>query len=100
LKNSITDDKILAEIIACSAAALRIDAAKIKAESRFFLDLGAESIDILDIRFRVEQAFGFKIDQDALMQSLGEGLSALQIQEKLTVASLVAYIRERLSQQN
>jgi len=76
--------------------ALRVDPDKIRMETRIILDLGAESIDIVDIRFRIEHAFGFKINQSDMMRSLGEGLSAEQIQEKFTVGSVVDYIRKLL----
>jgi len=99
MKIKLTEDEIFATIAAGVAEALRVDAAKISMASRLFLDLGAESIDILDIRFRIEHALGFKIDQAALIRSLGEGLSAGQIQEQLTLGSLVAYVRQQLQQQ-
>jgi acyl carrier protein len=46
--------------------ALGVDAEEVKGESTLTGDLGAESIDFLDIGFRLEQAFGFKIAQGEL----------------------------------
>jgi acyl carrier protein len=94
-----TENQILHTLSGIIVEALRVDPDRIKLDTRIFLDLGAESIDIVDIRFRIEHAFGFKMDQDEMIRSLGEGLSAEQIQEKFTVGSLVDYIRKRLKKQ-
>lgn len=98
MTNLPTDEELFATLSTILVEALLVESAKITMESRIFDDLGAESIDILDIRFRIEKAFGLKIDQDELIRSLGEGLSTSEIQERLTVRSLVAYIRNRLQQ--
>ena len=76
--------------------ALRIGAERIKRESSIFLDFGAESLDILDIQFRIERTYGFKIDRGEIIQSLGEGLSDQEIGEKFTVGNLVQFIENRL----
>lgn len=98
MTNLPTDEELFTTLSTILVEALLVESAKITMESRIFDDLGAESIDILDIRFRIEKAFGLKIDQDELIRSLGEGLSTSEIQERLTVRSLVAYIRNRLQQ--
>jgi acyl carrier protein len=90
------DDEVYVKIVTEIAEALEVDTAEIDPDSRLFLDLDAESIDILDIRFRIEHAFGFKISQETLIQSLGKELSADEIQEKLTVKSIVAFVAEQL----
>ena len=90
------ENEIFSKISNIMVEALRVDPDKIRMETRIILDLGAESIDIVDIRFRIEHAFGFKINQSDMMRSLGEGLSAEQIQEKFTVGSVVDYIRKLL----
>ncbi len=76
--------------------ALRIDPADVTPEARIFSDLGAESIDILDIQFQIERAFGLKLDQNELLESLGQDLSALEIDERLTVQRCLDYINYRL----
>jgi acyl carrier protein len=93
-----TNQEILSTLYNIIVEALRVDPAKINPAARLFDDLGAESIDLLDIRFRVEHAFGFKIEPDDIIRSLGERLNANQIREQLTVESVVAYIRQRLLQ--
>lgn len=98
MTNLPTDEELFTTLSTILVEALLVESAKITMESKIFDDLGAESIDILDIRFRIEKAFGLKIDQDELFRSLGEGLSTSEIEERLTVRSLVAYIRNRLQQ--
>lgn len=43
--------------------ALAVDEDEVTPDATIFKDLGAESIDMLDIAFQLEQAFGFKIGQ-------------------------------------
>jgi acyl carrier protein len=99
MKKRPTDKEILATLSNIIVEALLVDPVKIRMETRIFLDLGAESIDIVDIRFRMEHAYGFKINQDEMIRSLGEDLSRDQVEESLTVRSLVEYIGTRLEQQ-
>lgn len=93
-----TDEQIFLIIQDIIAQALRVDVTRIEMEARIFTDLEAESIDILDIRFRIEQAFGFKISDDDVMSHIGEDLTPEEIQEQFTVESLVEYIKERLAE--
>jgi len=46
--------------------ALAVDDDEVTNEATLIGDLGAESIDILDISFKLEQEFGFKIEQGEL----------------------------------
>ena len=92
------DDKTFKIIQDIIVKALRIDPSKIEPDARFLIDLGAESIDVLDIRFRIEQAFGFKISDDDVLRHIGEDLTAEEIEEKFTVESLVDYVKERLAE--
>lgn len=87
---------VLPTIIGIVIEALRVPPARVMSSARLFADLGAESIDLLDIRFRMEQAFGFKIEHDAISRSFGEGLSVAQVRELLTVGALAAYADRRL----
>lgn len=51
------------------AGALAVDAADVKPESSLKHDLGAESIDFIDIIFRLEKAFNLKIPASDLFPS-------------------------------
>ncbi len=46
--------------------ALSVDEGEVKESSSLMRDLGAESIDILDITFRLEKSFNIKIPQEEL----------------------------------
>jgi acyl carrier protein len=46
--------------------ALQVDEEEVTPEAKLFSDLGAESIDILDIQFKLEKAFGIKIPRAEL----------------------------------
>lgn len=47
--------------------ALGVDEDEVTPQARLSSDLGAESIDYLDITFRLEKAFGIKIDQSEMI---------------------------------
>lgn len=96
MDRGLTEDQVLKTLSNIIVEALRVDPSTINRDTRIFLDLNAESIDILDIRFRMEQAFGFKINQEEMLRSIGAGLSAQEIQMKFTVGSLADYLMEKL----
>ena len=96
MDNILTEQEIFARLSAILQEALRVEPAKITPEARLCVELGAESLDLLDIRFRVDEAFGFRTKEEELIQSLGDGLGAVEIQENLTVWSLVLYIKNCL----
>lgn len=79
--------------------ALRIKPEDVKPESRFFIDLNAESIDILDIRFRIQQKYKFEIEHEDIIKYIGMDITAEQFKERFTVESLVIYIEFRLTGQ-
>lgn len=63
----MTDDEIFEKVQAVLEDALGVDDDEVTMEATLGPDLGAESIDYLDIVFRLEKAFGIKIDQAELM---------------------------------
>ena len=63
----MTNDDIFAKVRTVLIEALGADEDEITPQATLFGDLGAESIDILDISFQLEQAFGFKIAQGELI---------------------------------
>src|SRR6476661_2778059 len=76
--DNITKDEIMgvypkvAEVI---ADALACDKEKVKPESSLIEDLGAESIDFLDIVFRLERAFKIKIPRGKIIEDARGDLS-------------------------
>jgi acyl carrier protein len=59
-------DQIFGEVQEVLVDALGVDDDEVKAEATLMGDLGAESIDFLDIVFRLEKAFGIKIPREEL----------------------------------
>ena len=89
-------EKILATIVSIIGEALMVDPNTLTGKTRLFADLESESIDIVDIRFRIEQAFGFKIDQVDLMSGFGPQAGNSEVIDGFTVDYLVQYVGSRL----
>lgn len=62
----MTRDEIFNKVRAVMVDALAADEEEVTPTASLVGDLGAESIDFLDIQFKLEQAFGFKITQGEL----------------------------------
>jgi acyl carrier protein len=62
----VTRDEIYAKVRDVLVDAMAVDEEDVTPEASLTRDLGAESIDFLDIVFRLEQAFGLKIAQGEL----------------------------------
>jgi len=60
------ENQIFKKVQECLSGALGIEASEIRAESSLVRDLGAESIDFIDIIFRLEKAFDIKIPSGEL----------------------------------
>lgn len=71
--------------------ALKVDPSNIGAESFLVGDLGAESIDMVDLTFRMEKAFDIEIPEGQLF----EGTQPAP--ENLKIKDVVAYLVRRLS---
>ncbi len=70
--------------------ALSVEPSEITEQATLFNDLGAESIDFLDIMFRLEKAFNIKISQDEFTQNEIVSNPAYQENRKLNAAGLAA----------
>jgi acyl carrier protein len=69
-----TPEEIYARVTATLVGALDVDEEDVKATSTLQGDLGAESIDFLDIVFRLEREFGIKIPRGELFpESIFQG---------------------------
>jgi len=62
----MTRDEIFEKVQETLVDALGVDDDEVTPGAVLTKDLGAESIDFLDIVFKLEQAFGFKIEQGEL----------------------------------
>jgi acyl carrier protein len=94
----VTEEKILETVQGNIAEALRIPAAKITPEQSLIKDLGAESLDFLDMNYRMEQSFGIRTARHFVVEHVeeifGEGV-AVDENGRLTDKG-VAVLRLRL----
>jgi acyl carrier protein len=63
---TMSRDEIFQEVQEILVDALGVDDDEVTTEATLMRDLGAESIDFLDIVFRLEKAFGIKIPREEL----------------------------------
>jgi acyl carrier protein len=63
---AMSRDEIFGEVQEVLVDALGVDDDEVTSEATLMGDLGAESIDFLDIVFRLEKAFGIKIPREEL----------------------------------
>lgn len=63
---AMTRDDIFKKIQEVLVDALGVDEEEVTPQAKLMGDLGAESIDFLDIVFRMEKAFGLKIPREEL----------------------------------
>jgi acyl carrier protein len=63
---AMSRDEIFTQVQEVLVDALAVDDDEVKYNSTLMGDLGAESIDFLDIVFRLEKAFGIKIPREEL----------------------------------
>jgi len=93
---AMSRDEIFQQVQEVLVDALGVDDDEVAAEATLMGDLGAESIDFLDIVFRLEKAFGIKIPREELFPA--ENLmndSEFVYNGKLTEKGL-AELRERM----
>lgn len=76
---------------------LRIKPDRIKPDAKLFSDLGAESLDVLDLKFRLEKAFSLTIGDGEIIATIGEGKTAKEIDELFTVESIIVFIENKLA---
>lgn len=96
MNNESQDSEITQNVVKAISEALRIKPEKILPEARLFSDLGSESLDILDIRFRLEKSFGIKIEDGEIIASLGQGLTNQQIDDLFTVQNTIRFVQYKL----
>ena len=64
----MTHEEAFSKVQEVLVDALGVDEDEVAPNAKLVADLGAESIDFLDIVFRLEKAFGVKVDQRELTQ--------------------------------
>ncbi len=71
---------------------LSVPPERVTADARLIDDLGAESIDLLDLRFRIEDALGLQLSQAQLAEGLGTDGTAADFRARCTVGALAALL--------
>src|SRR5438552_2498244 len=91
-----TQEEIYSKVSATLVEALNVDEDDITPKSTLQGDLGAESIDFLDIVFRLEREFGIKIPRNELFpESIFQGDPEFVQEGKVTVKGL-AELRDKM----
>ncbi len=94
-----TDNLDVIEIVNNSIVeALLVPLERVIPSARLISDLDAESIDIVDIRFHIEEVIGFKIDQEAMTDSLGKNLTPVKFDNLFTVQFIIDHVQMLLDQ--
>src|SRR3954468_10849837 len=94
---ALSRDEIFKKVQAVLVDALGVDEEEVTPTAIIRDDLGAESIDFLDISFRLEKAFGIKIQKGEMMP---ENLTAdpKMVQGGKLTPEGVAFVKERMPQ--
>jgi acyl carrier protein len=91
MQKLVSEDRVLDEVRKALSETLRIDAQAIRPESSVVRDLGAESLDFLDVNYRLEQTFGIKMARHFFLEHVeemyGEG-TAIDDEGRLTKAAM------------
>ena len=99
---NITKEEVQAiypKVAATIADALACDEDKVKPDASLINDLGAESIDFLDIVFRLERAFKVKIPRGKIVEDARGPLSEEQFQSNGVVTDAgLARLKEFLDE--
>jgi len=88
--NHITKDEVLAvfpQVAQTVAAAIGCELEKVKLESSLIDDLGAESIDFVDIVFRLQRFFKVKIPRGKIVEEARGSLSEAEFEKAGVVSS-------------
>lgn len=86
-QNLITRRQVVEEVRKAIAEGIDIDIARVQPEASLIKDLGAESLDFLDINYRLEQVFGIKMARHSVVEHMEEMFgeeSAIDADGKLT----------------
>ena len=88
-------DALLAEVSAMIADALDRRLPDVTPDASLVDDLGAESIDFLDLVFRIESTFRIKVPVDALWRREGDAADAAsnaELARRVTPRTIAAYL--------
>ena len=87
-------EEVFAKVRGCVAASLAIDEGEVKLESRLVDDLGASSLDFIDIVFMLEKEMGFRVRETEFSFLTRLDFSSPEVMQK---GFLTREITDRLS---
>ena len=83
----VSEERVMQEVKKSIAITQRVDESSVMPDTSLVKDLGAESLDFLDINYRLEQAFGIRMARHFVLEHIeemfGEG-SAIDENSRLT----------------
>lgn len=86
-----TEQELFTQVESAVREVLNTDEGEIKQESMFRADLGAESIDLLDISFELEKLTGKELDFREVVQFINEKRGT-EVSD-ISVGDIVAYLK-------
>jgi acyl carrier protein len=95
----VEEQEIFEKVKESIVEALGVDEEEVTPTATLFEDLGAESLDLLDIVFRLEKAFGIKIPRGGIQQDIiaAEGMKEDEVLVDGALTALGAQkLRERM----
>lgn len=93
----MTEQDIYDKLLSCIAQTIGIDAATIAPDASLIDDLGADSLDLLDLVFRLEQAFHIRISRGDIEKRAKETLPGEDFeQDGLLTPGAKAALRQEL----
>lgn len=89
-------DDVVTRVARRVAEVLARSPAEVKPESRLMTDLGAESLDLVELMFLLEQEFGIRLSREDLSLSAQLGLTEEELRSgEVLSPKAVALLRER-----
>jgi acyl carrier protein len=94
---SIDEQEIYREVRSAIADTLRISGQQVTPDALLFHDLGAESLDFVDIEFRLETHFGVELYHGSAVERIAELLAPQLMEEQGTLTPFGARVlRKRM----
>lgn len=95
---ALTTDEVRTCVREQLAIVLSLSLESIRPESRIVIDLGAESLDLLDLTFRLEEALDIKLDPKELAGASGQDVAPEVFRERFTVEALSEFLMSKREQ--
>ncbi len=91
-----TEEEVFSKVQDVLVEALGVDKEEVERDAKLKADLGAESIDYLDIAFQLEKAFTIKIEQKEFSQNM-QGDGETDEADDVTVANVVKFVMGKVA---